>query len=118
VASKRCGKSRLTSARRPTEVSPMASPASQRRALARGEATTASAKIVRKSSTRSNSLKAFSGLAAHSAERPVQIAKDASSAPETSAERGIRAAGQKPTAEARTRPQRTITAIEFRLVRP
>ena len=96
----------------------MASPASQRCALARGEATTASAKIARKSRTRSNSLKAFSGLAAQSAERPVQIANAASSAPETSADLGIRAAGQKPTADARTRPQRTMTAIEFRLVRP
>src|SRR5262245_10251676 len=100
-----------------TEVSPRASPASQRRALPLGAATTASAKIARKRKTRSNSLHAYSALAAQSAESPVQSAKAPSSEPETSAVVGTRAAGQKPTAEARTIAQRTTTATEFRLVR-
>jgi len=94
----------------------MARPASQRRALPTGDASTASAKTARKSNTRSNSSNASSALAAQSAERPVQAANAARRDPDTRAARGILAAGQKPSAEARTRPHRTMTATELRLV--
>src|SRR6188508_1647026 len=102
----------------PTAVSPSARPASQRRALPRGETTTASANTARKRKTRSNSLNAFSALDAQKAERPVHSANAPRSEPETSAAVGTRAAGQNPAAEASTIAQRTTTATEFRLVRP
>src|SRR4029079_2180341 len=83
-----------------------------------GAATTARVKTARKRKTRSNSLNAFSGLAAQSADRPVHRAKAPSNEAETSAERGIRLAGQNCAAEARTIAHRTTTATEFRLARP